>query len=185
MVRFWPSRSSPLPRLNASFDEKISEPLCRYCCATVRLFAPHHDAVPFRALLPFAVAVLVGLIGRQREALHTCLAPRGIARFGVAPQPTHQNSPIHRHALSSNAARRGDHAPETMPESSDISMPPNASPRSRSEKISGRIAQRSGARARSLKATRANQTFRRQWLGRTKYRTSKIGPLRLYRGRSF
>src|SRR4029077_15218764 len=95
------------PRLDASLEED-QRAFMQILLRNLRLFAPDDDLVPFRALLAFAVAIFIGLVRGHREVADG-LTPRGVTRFGVAPQPAYQNGFVHRHASPS------DRGPEARP----------------------------------------------------------------------
>src|SRR5215471_14019227 len=74
----------PLARLDAPFDEN-KRAFLQVLLSDLRLFAPNHNFVPFRALLALAVFVAVGFVGRQGK-IGDRLPASGVAGLRVAAE---------------------------------------------------------------------------------------------------
>src|SRR5882762_8683648 len=85
----------PFTRLNSALD-KNQRTLLQILLRDFRLLAPHHNLVPLRALLPFAVLVFVGLVRCHRKIGHSLAAAR-ISRLRVPPRRSPQNNFINEH----------------------------------------------------------------------------------------
>src|SRR5713101_8997017 len=85
----------PFAGLDASLDENQRASL-EVLLGDFGLLAPDDNLVPLRALLPLTVAVLVRLVGGERE-VRDGLAASGVARFGIAAQAADKNHFVNGH----------------------------------------------------------------------------------------
>src|SRR5271170_3724764 len=83
----------PFAGLDPAFDEN-QRALLQVLLGNFGLFAPDHNLVPLRALLPFTVAILIRFVGGDAEIGYG-LAAGGVAGFRVAAETAKKNNFIH------------------------------------------------------------------------------------------
>jgi hypothetical protein len=94
----------PLAGLDAALNEN-KRALFQILLSDFSLFAPDDNLVPLGALLAFAVAVFIGLVGGDGE-IGDGLSAGGVASFGVAAKTADEDDFVDGHSVSSSERRK-------------------------------------------------------------------------------